>query len=233
MTPPFLANEHRNIALTEVVTTRNLMLAHAGCIEIANFKNNLRRQFRHGVAFTVCHLSFIRRVSHVLKVCSEKQMIGPNAPGIVAARTIVANLQAIRNRAVRQLPRHACWHHPAQFSDDKHTPALCVRIGNPYPASIRVRRLADLLPKPFSNGPAWGSLGFVVAVLAAINTVAASDCGRLYVEVHSALATRSIMLWMRHSLTSSTGRGVRRGRGVCSVAGLSLCLNYTAKAGYL
>jgi hypothetical protein len=199
MTPPLLANEHRNIALTQSVLPGQGVLTYAGVIQRANFSDGLCRQLCSARTLAMRHPALAYRVSHVLCMRAKKEMARANAARVVTARTIVADLHSRWDWSIRQLPRHSRGNNADVARKNENTSPARARISNPNPTSINLFGLLNLLPESFGNG-------------------------------HSGIVSGG-SLWMRHSLTSYTGRGIRHGRGVCSAAGLSLCPNYTAKAG--
>ena len=90
-------------------------------------------------------------VSKVLALSSKKQVVGPDARWGVA---VVADVQAIRNRPVRHLPRHTVGGGlGSRVPDPKYPVAACGSLGGPQPARVG---LVDFLPEADLSGTVCG-----------------------------------------------------------------------------
>lgn len=130
----------------------------AAKVDFADFVNLLCCQSGIVVVFAIAGLGYYARMSslfhHVLRILfwrAKKQMSGIDTGWIVAIGTIMANLQAVRDRAICQFPRIAMGRYlemPAKAV------APITKIGfpaNPEPATVWPASFVDVIPKAFSR----------------------------------------------------------------------------------
>lgn len=103
--------------------------------------------------------AFSGSIRHILRLGSEKQMLGVDAGRIVPARAVMADIHAKRDGAVGQLPCDTVRRRPSKEAVPVTISAPC-----PYPTGIFAARLVYFSPEPLFK---WG-----VSLLAALRTKA-------------------------------------------------------------
>lgn len=169
MAPRATANNMRHgwLAKTEPLGERShAVLTVARCVHRSDIADIIFRQVclvvRGTTGFIVPTLGV--HVLHVLGLRPEEQVVRVDTGRVIPTRTVVAHIQTIRDRAVRQLPRHpVSAPAPRRCPDDPIPVRVLAR--RPQPASMRRRRLIHLLPEPIRKWTGNGTLDAVAMSL--------------------------------------------------------------------
>lgn len=112
--PPTLARANlRNDGLVYAELCGQLLLHFASRIPLSNRDNRFGIQFCTIMPFTMRMPPLLKRIAHVVHLCSKKQVIRIYASWIVA---LVQHKNPRRNRPICVLPRHAMRRSPSSVS---------------------------------------------------------------------------------------------------------------------
>lgn len=164
-------------SLAKAILFRQFGLRDMACsVALSDFSHNLFSQLRPGRFFTVCIAVLGYHVLSVFKRCTEKQMIGANALGIVAT---MANKDVTSDGSKVHLIREPMGkNHPCS---DLQTPIVSGIAGaHPKPTSISLLNICPKALFKWLSLIAWNASEVtLLATVLAFRKIAAFDFKRL------------------------------------------------------